>query len=90
MVLSSSLQYADMLIRKEQEQIKLAASKPVPRSPGTEQDAEGCELQQLRGIKDEHGLVHHGQLLWIHNDTTTTCNVNVYDCGLLTMTAIRQ
>ena len=62
---------------REEEELRKLASTPLPT------------ISVAGKEKETHndGLVHCGPLMWIQTDSSKTCHVSLYDCGLLTATS---
>lgn len=67
------------LAREEQELVKLA-TRPIPNNGGVDLDAPPDEARSP-------SIVNEGPLVWIINNRTRYCHVELHACGVLILTA---
>jgi len=70
-------------LAKEEQQLLKLASKPIPNNHDYNQVM--TEKQNV-SLSVDNDIVHQGPLVWIFNEATTPCHVNLYACGLVTVT----
>ena len=64
---------------REEEELRKLASTPLP--------TKSVAVKEEEKETHNNGLVHCGPLTWIRTDFSRTCQVRLYDCGLLTLTS---